>query len=659
MQANNLSAATITADSVSQSFEHSLNLARTIAASPDVIAAVQRRDEEGVRARLRTVVESYPLIDRAFVTDPTGLLWSDYPRAPESLGQSFSHRDWYRGLSRAWEPYISEVYQRHAEPKPLVVAIAVPMRGNQQVLGALVYQYRLDGITDWLKQVKVGTSGYVFLIDHTGTVAAHPTLNLQARRYPEFSELPPIQQALHGQLHTAEYLNPLTGQTMVASFIPVPAGKRLWAVIAEQPVDEAYAPIRRLRVQLSVGATILTLAALVVTGGLGRISERNRRLNRQLTEQNQRLQQLASSGESSDDAISGKTLDGTIRNWNAGAERMYGYVAGEIVGRPISILVPPRRPDEVPELLEKIIAGEGVEDYETVRVRKDGQEIHISLTISPIRDAAGNITGASSIARDITERKQAEEALRKAHDELQATNAELEAFTYSVSHDLRAPLRHIDGFTRILVEELGPALDPTARHYLERVQQGARHMGILVDDLLHLSRIGRQQLHTHGTSLHSLVDEVIRDVKPETEGREIEWRIGQLPSIECDPGFMRQVFTNLLSNAVKFTRTRQHAVIEIDQTTVDNQMMLFVRDNGVGFNMKYADKLFGVFQRLHRQEDFEGTGVGLATVQRIIHKHGGRIWAEAEPDRGATFYFTLGIPAESEAETSRAEGGDT
>ncbi len=206
---------------------------------------------------------------------------------------------------------------------------------------------------------------------------------------------------------------------------------------------------------------------------------------------------------------------------------------------------------------------------------------------------------------------------------------------------------------------MGPGLDQTARHYLDRVQQGARHMGALVDDLLHLSRVGRQQLNTRTTSLNSLVDEVIRDLKPETEGREIEWQIGQLSIVECDPGLMRQVFVNLVSNAVKFTGTRQHAVIEIGYKNADSQSVIFVRDNGVGFDMKYAGKLFGVFQRLHPQEDFEGTGVGLATVQRIIHKHGGRIWAEAEPDRGATFSFTLGIPAKSEAETGRAEGGNT
>jgi len=286
VEANNLSAATITAELVSREFEQSINIARAFAALPGMVGAAGLRDkeaaraEEEVRARLRTLVQSYPRVDRAFVTDSNGVLWSDYPRAPESLGRNFSSRDWYRGLSQAWEPYVSEVYQRHAEPKPLVVAIAVPIRNEQQqVLGALVYQYRLDRITEWLKQIKVGSSGYVFVIDGTGTVAAHPQLNLQDRQYDEYAALDPIQEALRGRPHTAEYLDPLAQRTMVATFMPVSTGgKQRWVVVAEQQVHEAYAPIRQLGVNISIAAAILGLAGLVAVVGLGRISERNRRL---------------------------------------------------------------------------------------------------------------------------------------------------------------------------------------------------------------------------------------------------------------------------------------------------------------------------------------------------------------------------------------------
>ncbi len=233
--------------------------------------------------------------------------------------------------------------------------------------------------------------------------------------------------------------------------------------------------------------------------------------------------------------------------------------------------------------------------------------------------------------------------------ELAAANKELEAFTYSVSHDLRAPLRHIDGFSKLLLEDYAPQLDPAAQKHLERVREATRHMSQLVDDLLELARVGRQEVSKQILGLNPLVEEVLAELKPEMESRQIVWEIGRLPSVECDAGLMKLVFFNLLSNAIKYTRPRERAVIEVGEMQQQEQAVIFVRDNGVGFDVKYADKLFGVFQRLHRQEDFEGTGVGLATVQRIIHKHGGRIWAEAELSKGAVFYFTLGrAPSEQQ-----------
>src|SRR5579875_1235527 len=243
-------------------------------------------------------------------------------------------------------------------------------------------------------------------------------------------------------------------------------------------------------------------------------------------------------------------------------------------------------------------------------------------------------------------------ALKSAHAELElrvqertrqlaGANKELEAFSYSVSHDIRAPLRQIDGFSNILVNDYGRHLDAEALRYLNLIRNGARKMGQLVDDLLNMGRIGRQELTRRPTDLNPLLQSVLQDMQPELEGRQIEWRIGALPTLECDPGLVRVVFVNLLSNAVKYTRRKESALIEVGQAAHGGEVVLFVRDNGAGFDQKYAHKLFGVFQRLHRADDFEGTGVGLATVQRIIHKHGGRIWAEARVNEGAAFFFTL------------------
>jgi len=245
----------------------------------------------------------------------------------------------------------------------------------------------------------------------------------------------------------------------------------------------------------------------------------------------------------------------------------------------------------------------------------------------------------------------------RVNSELAASLKELEAFTYSVSHDLRAPLRHISGFSKILAEEYGSTLPLEAQHHVQRIQEGTHRMGVLVDDLLNLARVGRRDLSLQVAGLKSVVEGVLADLAPECEGRQIEWKIGDLPLVDCDPGLMKQVFQNLLSNAVKFTRPRSPAVIEVGQKDQDGTSVIFVRDNGVGFNMKYADKLFGVFQRLHRAEDFEGTGVGLATVQRIIQKHGGRIWVEAELDKGATFYFNLGVSEKTETKMQAIMAG--
>jgi PAS domain S-box-containing protein len=658
---------------------------------------------------------------------------------------------------------------------------------------------------------------------------------------------------------------------------------------------------------------------------------------KELADQKFALEHLAAVVNWSDDAIIGKDLNGTINAWNRGAEKIFGYAASEIIGKPMLILFPPERAKEEIEFLARIRRGESVEHFETVRVRKDGTAIDVSVTVSPIRDGNGVIVGASKIARDITERKKAEAALREmaqtlelaqvlvrdmqgrivlwtrgaetlygftreeamgciAHEllqtdfpeplaqiekklqrlgswegelvhlkrdhtrirvsslwvlhrdaqgnplrileanvditarkqaelllagqteelsrksdelvhsqqaleaqtlllqsvlnsmveglvavdergkfiiwnpaatkiigmgaenvppgewnahygvylpdmvtpfppeqnpliraihgemstadiyvrnpevdhgvwieasggplknksggilggvvafrditqrraaeleirklneeleervaqrtaQLEAANHELEAFTYSVSHDLRAPLRHIGGFSKILSEDFGSGMPPEARNHLERIADGAHRMGLLVDELLNLARLGRHPLHLRSTGLNSIIEEVVSLLQPEVGDRAITWKIADLPSVECDPVLIKQVFQNLIANALKFTRTRERAIIEIRQQEENGQMVIAVSDNGVGFNMKYKDKLFGVFQRLHRAEDFEGTGIGLATVQRIVRKHGGQVWADAELDKGATFYFTLGTAASGETKTENA-----
>jgi light-regulated signal transduction histidine kinase (bacteriophytochrome) len=238
--------------------------------------------------------------------------------------------------------------------------------------------------------------------------------------------------------------------------------------------------------------------------------------------------------------------------------------------------------------------------------------------------------------------RHAQDQLRERTAQLESSNEELEAFSYSVSHDLRAPLRHIAGFAGMLREDIGPTLSAESLRHLTAISQSARQMGVLIDDLLSFSRLGRAALRKTAIDLDELVRETLGDFQAETKGRSIAWQIPPLPAVRADRALLRMVLVNLISNALKFTGARAAARIEIGHVPgAGGETVIFIRDNGAGFDPKYASKLFGVFQRMHSQEEFEGTGVGLANVRRIIHRHGGRAWAEGAVDGGATFYFSI------------------
>jgi len=360
----------------------------------------------------------------------------------------------------------------------------------------------------------------------------------------------------------------------------------------------------------------------------------------------------------SEDAIVGKNLHGIVTSWNRAAQRLFGYSADEMIGCHVTRLIPPERHDEERRILEQIRRGEPIEPYETVRRRKDGTDFHVSLTVSPVFDAQGRVIGASKIARDITQQKRVEDALRDrdraltiANDELtqQAAaladaNNELQSFSYSVSHDLRAPLRTIDAYVRIVEEDHAPHLNAEAQRCLGIVKKAAVQAGELIDDLLEFSRLGRIGMDIRAVKMAELARESAKDLRLMQEDRMIDLTIGDLPPCQGDWRLLKLVWSNLLSNAFKFTRHRAAAQIEIGWLPDERQAdasVYYVKDNGVGFDMKYVHKLFGVFQRLHLKDEFDGTGVGLAMVQRIVHRHGGRVWAEGKIGGGATFFFSL------------------
>ncbi len=337
---------------------------------------------------------------------------------------------------------------------------------------------------------------------------------------------------------------------------------------------------------------------------------------------------------------------------NARMAEMLGYPGEEMIGRPLTDFM---FEEDAPDHLRKIEnRRQGLsENYERRFRRKDGKTVWTQASATPILDDEHQYKGAFAMFTDITERKRAEKEIRRLNQELEqrvadrtaqleAANKELEAFAYSVSHDLRAPLRHIDGFLELLQERTATTLDPRSQHYMVNISESAKRMGSLIDDLLSFSRMGRSEMSRMQVDLGTLVQEVIRELAPEAADRKINWHIADLAVVTGDRAMLQIVLVNLISNALKFTRPREQVTIEIGCLPEQEKgITIFIRDNGVGFDMNYADKLFGVFQRLHRADEFEGTGIGLANVRRIINRHGGRTWAEGRVNHGATFYFSL------------------
>ena len=337
-------------------------------------------------------------------------------------------------------------------------------------------------------------------------------------------------------------------------------------------------------------------------------------------------------------------FDGYFKALNPAWEEALGFSRQELQAKPFIEFVHPEDRATTLAQSDKLTAGEEIIRFENRYVCRDGSYRWLAWNARPAMPQ--RVIYAT--ARDVTEEKKTEAQIIRLNldlqghaQQLEAANRELESFSYSVSHDLRAPLRHIDGFVKLLEKHSGERLDERGRRYLEIVADSTRQMGTLIDDLLVFSRMSRTELRRSKVALDSLVQEAVDAMQMEVDGRHVIWKIGHLPEVEGDPAMLRQVWVNLIGNAVKYSRSRDPAEIEIGGNAENGEIVLFVRDNGVGFDMTYVDKLFGVFQRLHHSDEFEGTGIGLANVRRIVSRHGGRTWAEGKVDGGATFFFSL------------------
>jgi PAS domain S-box-containing protein len=347
------------------------------------------------------------------------------------------------------------------------------------------------------------------------------------------------------------------------------------------------------------------------------------------------------------DSIFVRDMDFIIKYWNKGAQELYGWSAEDAKGRNSRQLLETVFPTDIDNILTEL-KETGRWQGELQRKKANGSLIIVASRWSLRKGDEGVPAAILETSNDITERKRREEEIQRLNQELasrsvemERANRELEAFAYSVSHDLRAPLRHMSGYAELLQKRASSSLDEKGQHYMAIILESAEQMGHLIDDLLAFSRIGRVEAQMGSVNMNQVIKDAMTDVRRETEGRTIGWKVDAVPDSYGDRSLLRLVMVNLLSNAVKFTRTRKEPKIEIGSWNENGEVVVFVRDNGVGFAMKYVDKLFGVFRRLHRTDEFEGTGIGLATVQRIIHRHGGRVWAEGVVDGGAAFYFSV------------------
>ena len=468
----------------------------------------------------------------------------------------------------------------------------------------------------------------IFMLDPTGHVASWNRGAQQIKGYtPEeivgrhFSSFYPPEAVAAGGPAAALRAAAETGRFEEENWRLRRDGSRFWA-------DVVITPIRDDR------------GALLGFAKVTRDLTERQRTEEALRASEERFRTLA---VTANDAIISADSHGDITYFNPGAERIFGYTLHEVSGKPLTVLMPERLRDAHRAGLARYVAtGEARVVGRTVELvgqKQDGTEFPLELSLASW--TRGPEVAFTAVIRDITERKAAEETLRRYAAQLESANAELDAFAYSVSHDLRAPLRSLDGFSQALLEDWADRLDAQGTDYLQRVRSASQRMAQLIDDLLNLSRVTRTQMQVGPVDLSALADGIATELRTRDPSRQVEFAIAPALVVQADPGLMGVVLENLLGNAWKFTGKRPRAHIEVGVTRHNGHPAYFVRDNGAGFDMTYADKLFGAFQRLHGSRDFEGSGIGLATVQRIIHRHGGRVWAEAAPDRGSTFYFTL------------------
>jgi len=591
VQSGNATSAALAARAFEQYVLASVSIVEEASQRPKLSQEIRAANWPEAARVLENITQHFRRFAFLFVQDARGVVRARVPYA-DTVGKDFSFRDFFQGAMQTRQTYISGVYvSRGSQQRVVTLAVPVP-DGAGELAGVLGAALSLDRMSEILLELGQDHPSRMFVVDGQGARVAD-SRGLRTSEPVPMADRPIVQAVLAGRAGTMEYREAGTGQAFLGAYVPI--ARLGWGIVAATPAEIAYATVTRVAWGLAGISVACTVAAVFV--GLV--------LTRRLTRPLRRLSEATE------------------------------HVAGG-------------------DFQRARVSVDGRDEVAALATAFNRMADRIASSQRTLEERAREITAANlSLAQEVDERRRAELEVRRLNEELEqrvqertrelaAANGELEAFSYSVAHDLRAPLRAMDGFSRILAEQWAPSLEPDAQRLIGRVRANATQMGALVDDLLAFSRLGRQALKVRPLVPDALVHEALAALHAEQEGRRVELTIGSLPECQGDAALLKQVFINLLGNALKFTRKREVAQIEVGCREAEGECVYFVRDNGVGFDMQYAGKLFGVFQRQHRMEEFEGTGVGLAIVQRIVHRHGGRVWAEATLDAGATIFFTLG-----------------
>lgn len=607
----------------------------TLAADPAILSAWTSGNPGRLAELLRVAHAGKQEAVSLAVYDADGSLLIAHPAGADKL--SAASADWFKAAVQG-RAYVSGVSHLAGAKNPVVI-IAVPLRQGQRS-GVMAVAYQVDTIMNWTKGITPGAMKWITVVDQNGNVVAGTALDNSGDLHNPAIH-PEIKGVLSGQ--SGNDFLVVNGKRVLVTRHPVPSLG--WGVLVEIPqrdINEDFWSFERpiaLIASLFLGLTLVV--GIVIAS-----------LYRRARESEKHVRQIITAAAEAFIAIN---LDGAIIDWNPKSEQLFGWTREEALGRQLHETIIPFQYREAHQRGMKHFLATGDAPIlnrrmELSALNRNGIEFPVELSIT--RAEHGGEVCFNAFIQDITARKQTQEKIATLNEELalrvielEERNQALDAFSYSVSHDVRAPLRSIAGFAEILREECAPQLTPEARKYLSRIETNVVRMQQLVADLLRFAHLGKMELTLRATDLNDVVHEVIAEFDTELAGRDVKFDLSPLPTIECDRGLVKRVFWNLIANAIKFSTPRSHAIVSVGVSIQDGQEVLFVRDNGVGFAMESAGRLFGAFQRLHRHDEFEGTGVGLATAQRIVLKHGGHIWAQSEPDRGATFFFSF-WPAE-------------